>query len=199
MEILSQRAGISSVRAVRVAKRALENGLELEALGCGKCKDYLLADHTPDRRIAWDELVARAGRLGRGPEDLLLELMQQEEQKTTCLSRHTRGGCRCHSGCSASDTLGLNWGKDMPVARVCPGCKYENTDYPNVIASPLAKLRPYLDDKQKAVFGFGGPRLDEWLAEKAAKGLEEWEDKLEAAHTWDELTKLREGRVLTPY
>ncbi len=99
VEELCRRAGILSVRAVRVAKRALENGLELRAVACGKCKDYDLADQTPDRRIAWDELVARAGRLGRGPEDLLLELMQHVEWKSLCLSRHQRGGCQCHDGC----------------------------------------------------------------------------------------------------
>ncbi len=75
VERLCKPAGISSLRAVRVVKRALEKGCEIRSVVCTRCKEGLLADQTPDRQLAWDELVKNAGHLGRGPEDLLLELM----------------------------------------------------------------------------------------------------------------------------
>ncbi len=68
-------AHISSVRAVRVLKKALEEGIAWGNVHCSKCKDCVVTDKTPLPHVAWEYALRAAKWQGHTPKSMLLDIM----------------------------------------------------------------------------------------------------------------------------
>ena len=133
--------GISSLRAVRVLKQALEKGVPWAEVVCEGCKDCSLADKTPEPHIAWQLAMVAARDRDYPPQCMLLNMMRGKEWQRHWddLLPECYLGWELHHGEERLAERGLDI-INRPTARECGHCKFMNTNRLDVLATPLDYL-----------------------------------------------------------